>query len=387
MATEIMEKPVENGSAVEEKPEKTNGKVEEDEKPAEKTETNGDKKKDGEENGDGGESSEEELGSLEKPVEILTRKRERKSTEFFVDMKERIVIPDEAKHDYAQGKGTPLGDIPYVAWEINNADSEDLVVLHKLMYGPRSNPKNNMIKKNVRAFRGFPFDKEDKLYKSILNLSWRLILPGLRYLTEILGLTPSQDKDKMRDDLLEFLMEPKDTGKEIPAPKKKPEKKKKKTPSKSKPKKKKEDKKENGSDEVSEASDDSGSEDEEEGEKKTKKADKKKEKKKTTPKKKTTKATPVKIAVPMKKKSATKKRKSEAKDEADSGDDEPLVKKKKSPPSDSELKKVVGEILKDADLEQVTMKNVVKQVYDKYSSFDLTSRKDYIKTCVKELIS
>ena len=25
------------------------------------------------------------------------------------------------------------------------------------------------------------------------------------------------------------------------------------------------------------------------------------------------------------------------------------------------------------------------QVYDKYSSFDLTSRKDYIKTCVKEV--
>lgn len=60
------EKPAENGNAVlEEKTEKTNGKVE-DEKPAEKPAENGDEKKEkAEENGDGGDSSEdEELGNL-----------------------------------------------------------------------------------------------------------------------------------------------------------------------------------------------------------------------------------------------------------------------------------------------------------------------------------
>lgn len=89
---------------------------------------------------------------------------------------------------------------------------------------------------------------------------------------------------------------------------------------------------------------------------KTPKKKETKEKKKTSPKK----AATIKISVPKKKKDSPKKRKAEVVDSDE--DDEPLVKKTKSEPTDTELRTVVSAILKNADLEQVTMKTVVKQV-------------------------
>ena len=57
------------------------------------------------------------------------------------------------------------------------------------------------------------------------------------------------------------------------------------------------------------------------------------------------------------------KRKNPPSDDSDDDDDAPLVKKTKREPSDAEVREVVAEILKDADLEQVTMKTVCKQVF------------------------
>lgn len=71
-----------------------------------------------------------------------------------------------------------------------------------------------------------------------------------------------------------------------------------------------------------------------------------------------------------------------------SSDEEPLAKKsKKQPPTDSELEKIVKDLLDGADLEMVTMKSVCKQVYDKFPEHDLTSRKDFIKETVRKVIS
>lgn len=76
------------------------------------------------------------------------------------------------------------------------------------------------------------------------------------------------------------------------------------------------------------------------------------------------------------------------KDDAESEDDEPLSKKAKTaPPSDEDIKKYVKEILDKANLEEITMKTVCKQVYAKYPDFDLSHKKDFIKTTVKSLIS
>ena len=78
--------------------------------------------------------------------------------------------------------------------------------------------------------------------------------------------------------------------------------------------------------------------------------------------------------------------KKESKSE-DSSDDEPLIKKLKKPPTDEELKETVKKLLADANWEKVTMKQTCKEVYENYSAYDLTERKDFIKTTVKELIS
>ncbi|XP_010114832.1 PREDICTED: protein DEK, partial [Chlamydotis macqueenii] len=71
----------------------------------------------------------------------------------------------------------------------------------------------------------------------------------------------------------------------------------------------------------------------------------------------------------------------------DSSDDEPLIKKLKKPPTDEELKETVKNLLANANLEEVTMKQICKEVYEKYPSYDLSDRKDFIKGTVKELIS
>ncbi|XP_053571815.1 protein DEK [Bombina bombina] len=70
-----------------------------------------------------------------------------------------------------------------------------------------------------------------------------------------------------------------------------------------------------------------------------------------------------------------------------SSDDEPLIKKLKKPPTDDELRETVKKLLADANLEEVTMKQICKKVYESYPSYDLSARKEFIKATVKELIS
>ncbi|NP_001038741.2 protein DEK isoform X2 [Danio rerio] len=83
-----------------------------------------------------------------------------------------------------------------------------------------------------------------------------------------------------------------------------------------------------------------------------------------------------------------KKTASKRKDESESSDDDqPLIKMIKKPPTDEQLKENVKDLLKDANLEEVTMKQITRQVYDKYPDFDLSSRKEFIRETVKNMIS
>lgn len=52
---------------------------------------------------------------------------------------------------------------------------------------------------------------------------------------------------------------------------------------------------------------------------------------------------------------------------------------------DEEIKSYVKEILDQANLEEITMKVVCKQVYAKFPQFDLSHKKDFIKTTVKSV--
>lgn len=52
---------------------------------------------------------------------------------------------------------------------------------------------------------------------------------------------------------------------------------------------------------------------------------------------------------------------------------------------DDEIKKIVKDILDKANLEEITMKTVCRQVYSKYPDFDLSHKKEFIKTTVKSV--
>lgn len=75
-----------------------------------------------------------------------------------------------------------------------------------------------------------------------------------------------------------------------------------------------------------------------------------------------------------------------------SEDDEPL---KKPPtkkggsgdgaPTDDDIKKLLKDILAEANLEEITMKTVCKKVYAHYPNHDLSQRKDFIKQTVKSV--
>ncbi|XP_030014426.1 protein DEK isoform X2 [Sphaeramia orbicularis] len=70
-----------------------------------------------------------------------------------------------------------------------------------------------------------------------------------------------------------------------------------------------------------------------------------------------------------------------------SDDDEPLIKMIKKAPTDEQLKETVQSLLKEANLEEMTMKQICQKVFDTYSDHDLTSKKDFIKQTVKSLIT
>ncbi|MEQ2173563.1 hypothetical protein GOODEAATRI_033308, partial [Goodea atripinnis] len=69
--------------------------------------------------------------------------------------------------------------------------------------------------------------------------------------------------------------------------------------------------------------------------------------------------------------------------EDSSDDDEPLIRIIKKAPTDDQLKKIVENLLKEANLEEMTMKQICQKVFDTYPEHDLSGRKDFIKHTVK----
>ncbi|KAK9514424.1 hypothetical protein VZT92_027892 [Zoarces viviparus] len=101
------------------------------------------------------------------------------------------------------------------------------------------------------------------------------------------------------------------------------------------------------------------------------------------PKKK--KPAPAKPAAKIKKADSSSKTKTNTAD--NSSDDEPLIKMMEKSPSDEQLKETVKSLLKEADLEEMTMKKICQRVFDTYPDHDLSSKKDYIKHTVKSMIT
>ncbi|KAG7176277.1 DEK-like, partial [Homarus americanus] len=220
----------------------------------------------------------------------MSGKRDRKKVERFVQ--------ETKKEDVeSTGTGTALGDIPFIEAMIMKMSTDELKVLHRVAY---SRPgSGSEIKKNLRKFNGFPFNKEDKKYQSKLSTVERILMSELKKMLMILGLERSGNKGEK--------------GKGKGRPRKGQEKKRENNTSMN-------DSGTGGSDSNESESEEQDSE--EEGEKPRKTLGRKPQSKKT----------PAKRAASTKK--ATPSRRSKVADSDDSdSDDEPLAKKAKQPPS------------------------------------------------------
>ncbi|XP_064604983.1 protein DEK-like isoform X2 [Liolophura sinensis] len=385
------------------------------------------------------EDDEERLGLLERPVIIESGKREKRKVER-LEMTGAITPNlQKKKVEVPEGTGMKLGDCPRIEHQLQKSRGEDLKVLHRILFGRVSTP--GMVKKNIRQFCGFPFSKGDKEHDKKIAILVKLNMPVLKFICEVIDVERSGHKDDVVNRIMDFLLHPKSSGKEVPVPKKRKssgkadnkkgvKRKRKSSGKKGKAAEKKAevelsdseldlspDEEEEGSepDEKGDApakDDEEASEESEEEEEAPKKKKQKTEKRpkkekvvKETKKEKPEKKVKEKVEKKVKekpekkvkekvekkeKKAASPKKPKVSKDVEDdsSEDDEPLSKKQSSePPSDEDVKECIKKILEGANLEEVTMKTVLKQVYETYPDFDLSDRKTFIKNTVKQLIS
>ncbi|XP_076319206.1 protein DEK-like isoform X2 [Tachypleus tridentatus] len=251
------------------------------------------------------------------------------------------------------------------------------------------------IKRNIRKFNGFPFTKDSPEFERKKAKLEKPTIAMLKHMCETLDIERSGTKEELIERLMTFLIKPAATGKATPRPKRrssskgkgssKGEKRKRKMTrrgSKS-TKKKSGDSEAESSEEEEEEEHESENESEEESEQEKKKPEKKlNAENKTKAKKKEETSDEDKIKTSVKKPVKNKKL-VDASSEGESSDDEPLVKKAKKPPTETEIKQMIKKILDGANLEEITMKKVIKQVSDEYPDFDLSDKKDFIKSTVR----
>jgi len=390
---------------------------------------------------------------LDQPLEQSGTRERKKVQRFNEDLPADL---KEGKADVPVGTGVQLGEIPRIDASISRFKNDDLKLLHRLLY--KAPGKTALIQKNIKKFHGFDFKKDSEEYVKKIDSTKKFELKQLKSICEMLDLEKKGVKDEIAERIVDFLLEPKDSGK--PAGGGRPKRtaavrannrgysshddsyssderrasrggrgKGKRTNLKddstsesdsefhpsdvSEPRprvikrksggRKKQDSEED--EDVSEVDESPTSEEMSDDEPKKRKKSKKvpptnnKAKGKSTgrgrgrkPAAESEKKTPA-PKKPGRKRDRASSEESEPEphdeDNASSSEDEPLIKKTKSPqpPTDEEIKKYVKEILDGANLEEITMKTVCKQVYAHYPDFDLAHKKDFIKSTVKSLIS
>ncbi|XP_077209163.1 protein DEK isoform X1 [Paroedura picta] len=336
------------------------------------------------------EEEEEEEEEKEKSL-IVEGKREKKKVE---RLTMQVSSLQKEPFTITPGKGQKLCEIERIQYFLSKKKTDELRNLHKLLYNRPGTVAS--LKKNVGQFSGYPFEKGSDQYKKKEEMLKKYRNAMLKSICEVLDLERSGVNSELVTRILNFLMHPKPSGKPLPKSKKTPSKGGKKERSSSGTARKakltkcpeilsdessSEEDEKKGKDESSE--EDKESEEEQRPKKSTKKE---KPKQKTTPKnKKGSKNSNVKKADS----STTKKSQNSSKKESESensSDDEPLIKKLKKPPTDEDLKETVKKLLASANLEEVTMKQICKKVYESYPNYDLSDRKDFIKKTVTELI-
>uniref|UniRef100_A0A8C6XUZ6 Protein DEK n=1 Tax=Naja naja TaxID=35670 RepID=A0A8C6XUZ6_NAJNA len=293
---------------------------------------------------------------------IVEGKREKKKVE---RLTMQVSSLQKEPFTITPGKGQKLCEIERIQYFLSKKKTDELRNLHKLLYNRPGTVTS--LKKNVGQFSGFPFEKGSGQYKKKEEMLKKYRNAMLKSICEVLDLERSGVNSELVARILNFLMHPKPSGKPLPKSKKTPNKGGKKERSSSGTARKV---KRTKCPEI--LTDESSSEDDEK-KGKDESSEEDKESEEEQPKKSTKKEKP-------KQKVGSKKSESE-----NSSDDEPLIKKLKKPPTDEELKETVKKLLADANLEEVTMKQICKEVYKNYPSYDLSDRKEFIKKAVKEV--
>merc|ERR1712019_125092 len=125
---------------------------------------------------------------------------------------------------FMAGPGTKLIDIPYIAWRLEKEKVSDLQQVHKVMFGNRATGKNGWyLKRHLREFSGFCFDKDDTRFTSRQNALEKTVVKDLKFMLSLFGLSGQGTHTELRARVTEFLVKPFDNGTKIPEKKKKSE--------------------------------------------------------------------------------------------------------------------------------------------------------------------
>ncbi|GIL47395.1 hypothetical protein Vafri_4223 [Volvox africanus] len=337
------------------------------------------------------------LGGLDSSS-VLSGPRQRKKAEHF-----QVEVKEKADFVIKAGKGTKLGDIPNVHYLLGKLKTDDelLTSLHNLLFKRPGTAHRR--KKNLYEFSGITFDdgeKEKELEKLQERLSkWTIpLLNGALDVFELpRGNGDEGKKEAKVERLIKFLDEPKklsekdlaaqDAKKKDAAKAKKEKEQKNKTPksaakggrksdggqdsSKKKRSRKaesEEEAEEEAEEEPSEEAEEEAPEPEEQPKKRAKKenlgASKKLAEKKTPPSRKST----------------GKKRKADEEEVAEAPSAEGAEEANSNPnlPDDESIKEATLELLTVSDVSKTTVKDVLKQLKEKFGT-DLSKKRAFVK--------
>ncbi|XP_065889524.1 protein DEK-like [Dysidea avara] len=157
------------------------------------------------------------LGLLDQPV-LLEGKRKRTVSQLY-----NVAETSKKKKTLEQhvGSGTKLQNIPSVEVMISQrCRIDDLRMLYQICFGV--NGKSNAVKKDLKDFQGFGFNKSSDQYSKKRKVLAQYSKSGLvsQFCTP-LCLQRTGSKDELIDRILDFLLNPSDAGLVKPAAAKK----------------------------------------------------------------------------------------------------------------------------------------------------------------------
>jgi len=161
------------------------------------------------------ESGEEEVGLLDRPVEVSGCRARKKVERLTISM----TTPTEKKKEFPEGRGKKLGDCPGIELQLQKTKTADLKNLHKILFNRPGS--GNEIKKNIRKFSGFAFEEDSTEFSRKKASLEKLTMDILKEACSVLDLAKTGKRNEVVDRIMSFLLKPEDSGKKVTPAKKK----------------------------------------------------------------------------------------------------------------------------------------------------------------------